>query len=36
MSGRIVHEWNEADLAQIRQSGGDFEAAIVAASETDG
>lgn len=35
MSGRIVHEWREADLAEIRRSGGDFEAAIVAASDED-
>jgi ABC-2 type transport system ATP-binding protein len=35
IGGRIVHEWQEQDLAQIRQSGGDFEAAIVAASEDE-
>jgi ABC-2 type transport system ATP-binding protein len=35
MGGRIVHEWQEQDLAQIRQSGGDFESAIVAASEDE-
>jgi ABC-2 type transport system ATP-binding protein len=32
IGGRIVHEWQAADLSHIREQGGDFEAALVAAS----
>lgn len=35
MSGRIVHEWDREALAELRRTGGDFEAALAAASDQD-
>jgi ABC-type multidrug transport system ATPase subunit len=34
MDGRIVHEWSATDLAELRRTGADFEAALAALSET--
>jgi ABC-2 type transport system ATP-binding protein len=33
MDGRVVHEWCEADLAELRRLGGDFEASLAAVGE---
>ena len=35
MGGRIVHEWPGAELAELRRTGGDFEAALVAVSDSE-
>lgn len=35
MAGRIVHEWDRGALAELRRTGGDFEAALAAASEAE-
>lgn len=35
MSGRIVHEWGRDELAELRRTGGDFEAALAAVSDQD-
>ncbi len=35
LSGRVMREWSASDLAELRRSGGDFEAAVAAASEAE-
>jgi ABC-2 type transport system ATP-binding protein len=32
MDGRIVHDWSDADLSELRRTGGDFEASLAAVS----
>jgi ABC-2 type transport system ATP-binding protein len=33
MAGRIVHEWNAVELAELRRTGGDFETALASLSD---